>query len=137
MQDFEKVIPERYRASYDKIKDCFYILDTWHPQIKNLPNLEDSIPDDSPALKTVTGTEINAIIEEMKKIGYLDQIIKVNAPRSIIENKESSNEDLVKAIKELTSVIYNSSPRKAYMPLVTVDKKKVKNNRNKTVVLNG
>jgi hypothetical protein len=134
MQDFEKVIPERYRASYDKIKDCFYILDTWHPQIKNLPNLEDSIPDDSPALKIVTGTEMNAIIEEMKKIGYLDQIIKVNAPRSIIESNDKldsigANDNLVKAINALAIAINNRDEKKIG--------KKAKNNRDKMVVLNG
>ena len=48
--DLEKLIPERYRAKYDKKNDRWVIADLWHPQIKNLPELGDNIPEDSPAL---------------------------------------------------------------------------------------
>lgn len=86
--DFKEMIPERYRVKYDTAKDCFYVLDTWDPQIKNIADLTHDIPENSPALKIITGTEMNAIIMILKKMGRLeDKIIKPNNNHSTI-NKD-------------------------------------------------
>ena len=124
--DFEAIIPERYRAKYDPSKDCFYILDTWHPQIKNLPKLDDSIPEDSPALKIITGTEMNAILGEMKKIGYFDEIIKHKGNNDIIDNSMIEREDrILSAIERLIDVFNDKRPqrrKREKIPLLNIQR---------------
>jgi len=39
--DWEKIIPERYRVKYDN--GIWFILDTWHPQVKNIADLDQDI----------------------------------------------------------------------------------------------
>ena len=86
--DFKEMVPERYRVKYDPAKDCFYVLDTWDPQIKNIADLTQDIPENSPAMKIITGTEMNAIVAVLKKMGRLEEkIIKPNNNHSTI-NKD-------------------------------------------------
>jgi len=125
--DLEKLIPERYRAKYDKINDRWLVVDMWHPQVKNLPNLGDTIPEDSPALKIITGTEMNAILGEMLKTGYLDKIIKHTGNDDIIDNSMTEREErIMSAIERLIRVFSENNK----MP-------EIKRKRDKTPVLNG
>jgi hypothetical protein len=125
--DFEKVIPERYRAKYDDLNDRWLVLDTWHPQIKNLPNLSEAIPEESPALKIITGTEMNAVLGEMMKIGHLDEIIKHQGKSGIIDNSMIEREERVlSAIERLINVFSGKN-----------EKPNTKRKRDKTPILNG
>jgi hypothetical protein len=74
--DLEQLVPERYRIFFNQTSNQFKILDTWHPSIKNL-KLEDNpdIPDGSPAIKTVAAEEVNALVGELIKLGWLDKLI--------------------------------------------------------------
>jgi len=94
--DYEKTIPERYRATYDSKKDVWLVLDSWHPQIKNMADLSDEIPDDSPALKIIPGSEMNAIMGAMIKMGWIEKfhgrkVIKDNPKSNIIKYKSKSH----------------------------------------------
>ena len=86
--DWEQAVPERYRARYDSKGDRWLVLDTWHPQIKNVSDLTQDIPDDSPAIKIVSGAEINEIVGKMIKMGWMKNIIKSQGKSNII-NKGS------------------------------------------------
>lgn len=97
--DFSQIIPERYRVAYDSKGDRWQILDTWHPQIKNISDLDQNIPEDSPAVKIVSGTEMNAIIGEMIKRGFLEKIIKRGTESNIINNKVKVEEKPVQKEK--------------------------------------
>lgn len=119
--DFKEIVPERFKARHDKKTDCFYVLDTWHPQVMNLPNLEEDIPEESPAMKVLSGAEINSIIAEMKRIGYLDKIIKVNSGQDII--KEETAQKLLVSLQKLTG---------SELPIEKAEKKK----RDRIVLLN-
>jgi hypothetical protein len=87
--NLEELVPERFRVFYNQSSNSFKILDTWHPSIKNL-NLETNpdIPDDSPAVKTITAEEVNSIVGELIKLGWLDKML---AARS---NKEQNSSDI-------------------------------------------
>jgi hypothetical protein len=105
MADFRELVPERFKARYDSKSDSWYVLDTWHPQIMNLPNLDEDIPENSPAIKIISGTELNALLAEMKRLGHLDKIIKVNSGGDII------NDDVAKQLLiSLREVIQLLSP---------------------------
>jgi hypothetical protein len=73
--DFNEIIPERYRTSYDNETGAFRILDTWHDSIKNIPDITTAIIDDaSPALKTLSTEQVNSLIGILIKLGWLDKI---------------------------------------------------------------
>ena len=81
--NLEELIPERYRIFFNRETNSFRILDTWHPTIKNL-NIEANpdIPDNSPALKTLSAEEVNALIGELIKLGWLDKIIDAKVAKN-------------------------------------------------------
>jgi hypothetical protein len=73
--DFNEIIPERYRTSYDNETGAFRILDTWHDSIKNIPDITTAVIDDaSPALKTLSTEQVNSLIGILIKLGWLDKI---------------------------------------------------------------
>jgi hypothetical protein len=74
--DFEKMVPERYKITHDTETGSFRILDTWHASIKNLPDLDQDIPINSPALKIVNALEVNALLGELDKLGWLEKYKK-------------------------------------------------------------
>ena len=117
MPDWKEVIRERYRVHYDAQKGCFRILDCWHDTIKNIADLTQDIPDDSPAIKIISQMEANALIGELLKLGWLDKIAKINpqlvkekpAQEQIKDEKTISppkdiREIAIKNIKEITEI---------------------------------
>ena len=76
MSDLEELVPERFRVFFNQQNSLFRILDTWHPSIKNL-KLEENpeLPEESPALKNLSSEEVNAIVGELIRLGWLDKMI--------------------------------------------------------------
>jgi|TARA_Y100000310_G_scaffold2026_1_gene2539 hypothetical protein len=76
MADLEELVPERFRVFFNQQNSLFRILDTWHPSIKNL-KLEENpeLPEESPALKNLSSEEVNAIVGELIRLGWLDKMI--------------------------------------------------------------
>ena len=110
MADFEKTIPERFRAKYDSDGDYWAVLDTWHPQVKNIADLEQDIPLDSPAIKKIANSEMNAVIGEMIKMGWMEKFgQRINA--EVIEKPiKNIPEDIRKiAIENITLIIQNEA----------------------------
>ena len=109
--NLEELVPERYRIYFNQTNNLFKIMDTWHPSIKNL-KLEDNpaIPDNSPAVKTVTAEEVNAIVGELIKLGWLDKLIAAKTGKSTTEinniqnttRRPSTIELIVEKIAEIT-----------------------------------
>jgi hypothetical protein len=108
--NIEELVPERYRVYYNQSNNSFKIMDTWHPSIKNL-KFEDNpdIPDNSPALKTISTEEVNAIVGELIKLGWLDKIIsskvhKEDAAQEVanIPRKPTITELIVEKIAAIT-----------------------------------
>lgn len=131
MPDFEAIIPERYRAKYDSLNDRWLILDMWHPQIKNLPSLIESIPENSPALKIVTGTEMNAIIGEMSNNGFLDKIIESRVGSGII------NKDVTAIEERFMNMLARVEERLSMLDRIGGKGPLIKKKREKTPILNG
>jgi hypothetical protein len=71
--DWEHMVPERYRITFEQSTSSFHILDTWHESIKNIPNLEQEIPPESPALKIINLQEINGLLGLLDKMGWIEK----------------------------------------------------------------
>ena len=105
--DWERIIPERYRVKYDN--GIWFILDTWHPQVKNIADLDQDISVDSPAIKKISELEINAIVGEMIKMGWLDKF-KHSDEQMEISNITKKKEDIRQiAIENITLVVQNEA----------------------------
>jgi len=101
--NYKELIPERYRARYDRISDRWLILDTWHEQIQNIADLTLDVPDNHPAIKIVSGGEVNALIGELKKINKFgpQEIIKETSRNVIINSVLMSNSDIADALDKI------------------------------------
>ena len=73
--DWKDKIPERYRIFYDRVSGSFKILDTWHESVMNLPDLTGEIPDDSQAVKILNTLEVNALVGELGRMGWLNKFL--------------------------------------------------------------
>ncbi len=107
MSDLEELIPERFRVFFNQQNSLFRILDTWHPSIKNL-KLEENpeLPEESPALKNLSSEEVNAIVGELIKLGWLDKMIGAKKEQSEnvspMHKRKSTTDVIVDRIAEIT-----------------------------------
>jgi hypothetical protein len=107
MSDLEELVPERFRVFFNQQNSLFRILDTWHPSIKNL-KLEENpeLPEESPALKNLSSEEVNAIVGELIKLGWLDKMIGAKKEQvenvSLIHKSKSTVDIIVDRIAEIT-----------------------------------
>ena len=84
--DFTTIIPERFRVAYDQNSGVWRILDTWHPQIANIADFAEEIPDNSPAIKIISDLEMNAILAKIDEMGWLEKIIR----KKVLDIKDAS-----------------------------------------------
>jgi len=107
MADLEELIPERFRVFFNQQNSLFRILDTWHPSIKNL-KLEENpeLPEESPALKNLSSEEVNAIVGELIRLGWLDKMIGAKKEQSEnvspMHKRKSTTDIIVDRIAEIT-----------------------------------
>ena len=107
MADLEELVPERFRVFFNQQNSLFRILDTWHPSIKNL-KLEENpeLPEESPALKNLSSEEVNAIVGELIKLGWLDKMIGAKKEQSEnvspMHRSKSTTDIIVDRIAEIT-----------------------------------
>tara|TARA_Y100000310_G_scaffold261163_1_gene270390 strand:- start:133 stop:540 length:408 start_codon:yes stop_codon:yes gene_type:complete len=107
MSDFEKLVPERFRVFFNQQNSLFRILDTWHPSIKNL-KLEENpeLPEESPALKNLSSEEVNAIVGELIRLGWLDKMIGAKKEQSEnvapMHKSKTTTDVIVDRIAEIT-----------------------------------
>ena len=107
MADLEELVPERFRVFFNQQNSLFRILDTWHPSIKNL-KLEENpeLPEESPALKNLSSEEVNAIVGELIRLGWLDKMIGTKKEQSEnispIHKRKSTTDVIVDRIAEIT-----------------------------------
>jgi hypothetical protein len=73
LADYKEEVPERYKISFNRMQGAFYIMDMWHDSVRNLP-VDADVPDNSPAMKVITSLEVNALLGELKKMGWLDKL---------------------------------------------------------------
>ncbi len=102
--NYKESVPERFRATYDKVSDRWLILDMWHEQIQNLPQeFTQTIPDNHPAMKIISGGEFNALLKELKKMNRPDaQIIKEDKSIDIINKEYISNVDIANILDKIS-----------------------------------
>ena len=62
---------QQYVASKDEITNTWRVLDTWHGALKTL-QVDDEVPDDSPAVTVLTEGAFIALIKEASRIGILE-----------------------------------------------------------------
>jgi len=107
MADLEELVPERFRVFFNQQNSLFRILDTWHPSIKNL-KLEENpeLPEESPALKNLSSEEVNAIVGELIRLGWLDKMIGAKKEQSEnvspMHKRKSTTDIIVDRIAEIT-----------------------------------
>jgi hypothetical protein len=111
MPNMEEIVPERFRVRYYREDNVFKILDTWHPAVKNL-NLEDNpeIPSDSPSLKAISGEEVNVLIGELLKLGWLDKFVATKAES--VQNVQRSKPLVDLVVEKITEITLDSGTRK-------------------------
>jgi len=61
----------QYVASKDETTHTWRILNTWSDELKTL-QVDDEVPDDSPAVKVLTEGEFIALIKEAARLGVLE-----------------------------------------------------------------
>ena len=62
---------QQYVASKDEKTHTWRVLDTWHEALKAL-QIEDEVPDDSPAVTVLTEGGFIALIKEAARIGLIE-----------------------------------------------------------------
>jgi len=62
---------QQYVASKDETTNTWRILDTWHDSLKTL-QVDDEVPDDSPAVTVLTEGAFIALIKEAARTGILE-----------------------------------------------------------------
>ena len=102
--DYKEEVPERYRISFNRLQGAFYILDLWHESVHNLPPDSD-IPTDSPAMKIITSLEVNALLGELKKMGWLDKLfVNSEAPSASLPRPSQKSIQEI-SIENITSIV--------------------------------
>ena len=62
---------QQYVASKDETTNTWRVLDTWNSSLKNL-QVDDDVPDDSPAVTVLTEGAFIALIKEAARTGILE-----------------------------------------------------------------
>tara|TARA_B100001113_G_scaffold326860_1_gene300071 strand:+ start:241 stop:693 length:453 start_codon:yes stop_codon:yes gene_type:complete len=62
---------QQWVASKDRVTNTWRILDTWHDSLKAM-DVEDDIPDDSPAVTILTEGAFISLIREAARLGILE-----------------------------------------------------------------
>ena len=101
--NYKELIKERFRARYDRVSDRWLILDTWHEQIQNISDLTQDVPDNHPAVKIVSGGEVNALIGELKKMNKFGalQIMEETKTNDIINKEYMNNSDIADTLEKI------------------------------------
>ena len=102
MPNWKETVEGRYAIKYDKDKGCFFILDCWNEQVKNLP-LDAEIPEDSSAVKTLSSMEVNALVGELIKLGWLDKMKIVGEDKQITKEMKDIREVAIESIFNVAS----------------------------------
>ena len=74
---------QQYVAAKDEITNTWRILDTWNDELKTT-EVEDDVPDDSPAVTVLTEGAFIALIKEAARTGMLENA-SLNADTDSIE----------------------------------------------------
>ena len=113
----------QYVASKDETTHTWRILNTWSDELENL-QVEDEVPDDSPAVTVLTEGEFIALVKEAARLGVLehanfsanvdttelDDIIsdrdkEINALQVQLEQKTDHSEDYDLKEKAMDSIV--------------------------------
>jgi len=101
--DYTQEIPERFRIHYDGGSGVFRILDLWAEDVKNLPP-DAAIPDNSPALKTLSTLEINALLGKLKQMGWIDKMFGQGEQTTSIYPKKDIKEIAIENIEKIVEL---------------------------------
>ena len=81
---------QQYVAAKDEITNTWRVLDTWHVSLKTT-EVEDDVPDDSPAVTVLTEGAFIALIKEAARTGMLENA-SLNADTDSIEIDQFNGE---------------------------------------------
>ena len=81
---------QQYVAAKDEITNTWRVLDTWHVSLKTT-EVEDDVPDDSPAVTVLTEGAFIALIKEAAMTGMLENAY-LNADTDSIEIDQLNGE---------------------------------------------
>lgn len=115
--NYKELIPERFRAKYDRVSDRWLILDTWHEQIQNIADLTQDIPDNHPAVKIISGGEVNALIGELRKMNKFvpSEIIKEPKTNDIINKTSMSNSEIAITLEKIAGSLRERKNKKTQL----------------------
>ena len=101
MADWHEDIKERFRVNYDSTVGVFRILDLWNESVVSLP-IDATIPDDSPAVKTLSTLEINALLGKLKQMGWIEKMFGQGEATTPISSRKEIKEV---AIENITKIV--------------------------------
>jgi len=107
--NLEESVPGRYVINYSKEGGIFRILDSWHSTIKNLKLEENpNIPDDSPAIKIISTEEVNALVGELIKLGWLDKMVSSRTNTELLQPIQRSKTLTEIAVENIQKIVYST-----------------------------
>ncbi len=111
MPDWTVEFPARYSVTYDQMLGVFRVLDCWHESIKNISDLTQEVPDNSPAVKILNTMEINALLGKLRIMGWLEKYANIEGtiPASNIPRSKTIHEIAVENIADIAKINSNSS----------------------------
>lgn len=62
---------QQWVATKDEVTNTWRILDTWHESLKSM-DIEDDVPDDSPAVTVITEGAFISLFREAARLGILE-----------------------------------------------------------------
>ena len=109
MADWKEEANAQFKISYDKISGSFRILNLYHDDVKNLP-IDADIPDNTLALKVLSGLEVNSLLGKLKEMGWLDKLFGSQIQNDIqtIQPARKSLSEI--AIENITMVAKDTIP---------------------------
>jgi len=85
---------DQYVSIQDERTKTWRILDTWHESLKT-SDVEDDIPDDSPAVQIITENAFISLMREASRLGIMENAF------SHMDNTDILDEELAKVESEL------------------------------------
>ena len=104
MADYKEEVPERFRINYNKLSGAFYILDMHNESVRNLPP-DATIPEDSPAMKVLSGLEVNALLGELNKMGWIEKLFGARTEQAAVTPRVYQKTTNEIAIENITAII--------------------------------
>jgi hypothetical protein len=98
---------QQWVATKDTVTNTWRILDTWHETLKTM-NVEDDVPDDSPAVTVITEGAFISLFREAARLGVLENAsfgVDTEAYEIELQDREATIRELRSQLEQKTMVV--------------------------------